>query len=256
VLVAALGTGWAFALDGLTFLVSWACLLAMRRVPRTSRPESAMLAGIAEGLRYCRSQPWLWWSFLGAGVANIVSFVPVNTVFQPLLAQQVFAGGPVLLGVLYAANGAGSALASLYVKRRGAPRRRLASIWAAWAGAGVAAALMGLSPWAWLATFFAGALWFGMTYGNVLWFPLLQEEVPPALLGRVSSVDWLLSLSLSPVGAVLGGAAVGVTGVRPAVILGGVLAAAAAGVLLIPGVREPDRRPGAGTTRTEEARSP
>lgn len=245
-LVATLGTGWAFALDGLTFAVSWGCLLAMRKIPGTPQPGTPMLAGITVGLRYCRSQPWLWWSLIGVAVANIVSFVPVNTVFQPLLAQQVFAGGPVLLGILYAANGVGSALASLYVKRRGAPRQRLRAIWASWAAAGVAAALIGLSPWAWLATVFAGALWFGMTYGNVLWLPLLQQEVPPALLGRVSSVDWLLSLSLTPLGAVLGGAAVGVTGVRPAVVVGGLLAVASAGVLFVPGVRELDRRPAAG----------
>jgi DHA3 family tetracycline resistance protein-like MFS transporter len=252
-LVAALGTGWAFAIDGVSFGVSGCCLLAMRNVPRAGKSDSAVLAGIAEGLRYCRSQPWLWWSFLGIGAANIVSFVPVAMVFQPLLAERVFAGGAVLLGFLYAANGAGSALASLYVKRRGAPRRRLLSIWVSWAAAGIAAALIGLSPWAWLATVFAAALWFCMTYGNVLWFPLLQEEVPPALLGRVSSVDWLLSLALSPVGTVVGGAAVGVTGIRPAIVVGGVLAASTAAVLLIPGVRAPDQRPGrvpASATRT------
>ena len=243
VLVAALGTGWAFAVDGLTFLVSGLCLAAMRTVARKERSDSAVLAGIVEGLRYCRSQPWLWWSFVGIGAANIVSFVPVATVFQPLLADQVFAGGAVLLGVLYAANGAGSALAALWIKRRGSPRRRMRAIWVSWAGAGVAAALIGLSPTAWLATFFAAALWFGMTYGNVLWFPLLQEQVPPTLLGRVSSVDWLLSLALSPAGALVGGAVVGFTGVRPAIVVGGVLAAACAAVLYLPGVRAPDRRP-------------
>lgn len=241
-MVAFLGTGWAFAIDGISFLVSGCCLVAMRNVSRTEASESAVLAGIAEGLRYCRSQPWLWWSFLGVGVANIVSFVPVVTVFQPLLAQEVFDGGAVLLGVMYAASGAGGALASLYVKRRGAPRRRVFSIWMSWAAAGVAAVFLGLSPWAWLAAVCMGAMWFSVTYGNVLWFPLMQEEVPPALLGRVSSVDWLLSLALSPVGAVVGGVAVGVTGIRPAVVLGGVLAAATACVLFIPGVLEPDQR--------------
>ena len=49
-------------------------------------------------------------------------------------------GGAVLLGILYAANGAGSALAALWIKRTGSPRRRLRAIWISWAGAGVAAA--------------------------------------------------------------------------------------------------------------------
>ncbi len=54
----------------------------------------------------------------------------------------------------------------------------------------------------------------GLMFGNVLWSPMMQELVPPELLGRASSVDWLMSLSLSPLGVIVGGAAAGVIGTR------------------------------------------
>jgi hypothetical protein len=63
--------------------------------------------------------------------------------------------------------------------------------------------------------FRAGApcvMWFGLTYGNILWFPLMQEKVPPDLLGR-----------------------------RLTIMIGGVIAAATGSVMAIPGVREQDK---------------
>ena len=80
----------------------------------------------------------------------------------------------------------------------------------------------------------------------MLWFPLMQTEVPPQLLGRASSVDWTLSLALAPAGTIAGGAVAAVAGVRFALILGGSVAAATGAVLLVPGVTEPDRKREAG----------
>lgn len=242
--VAFLGSSWSFAIDGMSFMVS-ACFLAfMRGITRVRAERATMMRDIKDGLRYSRSQPWLWWSMIAVGIANLVSFVPLSIVLQPLLVRHVFKAGPILLGMMYAANGTGGALASLYVKRRGAPRHRVIMILASWAGAGLAGVFLGLSPWAWLATLFAGAMWFSLTYGNILWFPLLQERVRPELLGRVSSVDWLLSLALNPLGIIAGGISAGFVGTRLTIIIGGVIAAAAAGsAIAIPGVREPAAGP-------------
>ncbi|MGH3410735.1 MAG: hypothetical protein ACRDRJ_50805, partial [Streptosporangiaceae bacterium] len=116
------------------------------------------------------------------------------------------------------------------------------TIWAAWSGTGLAAVGLGLAPWLWLALVFAGLAWAGVTYGNVLWFPLMQREVPGDMLGRASSVDWMLSLALAPLGTIAGGAVAGLAGVRLALVIGGSIAAATGSVLLVPGVTEPDRR--------------
>jgi predicted MFS family arabinose efflux permease len=241
VIVAATGAAWAFGLDAISFAVSAGCLAAMRPVPRPAGRPSPVLEGIREGLRYCRSQPWLWWSMIAVGIGNVACIVPL-AIFQPLLVREVFHAGPAALGVMYAASGAGGVLTSLYVARRPAPRRRVAAIWAGWSGAGLAAVGLGLAPWLWLAVVFAGLTWSGVTYGNVLWFPLMQEEVPANLLGRASAVDWMLSLALAPAGTIAGGAVAALAGVRLALVLGGSVAAAMGGVVLLPVVTEPGRR--------------
>jgi len=241
IIVAATGTAWAFGLDAISFVVSSGCLAAMHPGLRPADSPSPLLEGIREGLRYCRSQPWLWWSMIAVGIGNLACIVPL-AIFQPLLVRQVFHAGPAALGVMYAASGAGGVLTSLCVARRPAPRRRVAAIWAGWSGAGLAAVGLGLAPWLWLAVVFAGLTWSGVTYGNVLWFPLMQQEVPARLLGRASSVDWMLSLALAPAGTIAGGAVAALAGVRLALVLGGSVAAATGAVLLLPAVTEPDRR--------------
>jgi hypothetical protein len=241
VIVAATGAAWAFGLDAISFAVSAGCLAAMHPTRRPDGPAAPVLAGIAEGLRYCRSQPWLWWSMIAVGIANLSCYAPL-VILQPLLVKHVFGAGPAAVGVMYAASGAGGVAASLYAARRPAPRRRVGAIWAAWAGAGLAAVGLGLAPWLWLAVLFAGLTWCGVTYGNILWFPLMQAEVPPGLLGRASSVDWMLSLALAPAGTITGGVLAALAGARFALVLGGSMAAATGAVLLVPGVTDPDRQ--------------
>ena len=115
-------------------------------------------------------------------------------------------------------------------------------MWVAWAAAGTCAALVGFSPWLWMSVIFAGMTWGLATYGNILWFPLIQQETPSNLLGRVSSVDWLFSFAVTPLGVTVAGAAVVAFGVRLTLIAGGAIAAATASILIIPGVTDPDKR--------------
>jgi MFS family permease len=241
VIVAAAGTGWAFAIDGASFAVSAACLAAMRKTAKPAARTSGLLAELIEGLRYCYVQRWLAFSIVAMAIANLACFSPFY-ILEPLLARDAFHAGPVALGILYAASGGGGALASLAVTRREAPRHPVTTMWTTWGLAGVCAAFVGLSPWLWTAVLFAGVTWGLVSYGNVLWFPLIQQETPPQLLGRVSSVDWLFSLALTPLGVIAAGAAAAIIGVRLTLIAGGAIAAAAGSVLLIPGVTDPDKR--------------
>jgi predicted MFS family arabinose efflux permease len=245
-LVATVGTAWAFGIDGISFFVSACCLALMRSFTSARDTEESVLRRIRKGLRYSRSQPWLWWPMIALGVANLVSFVPL-TILEALLVSHVFKAGPVALGIIYAASGAGGSIASLYVSRAGAPRNPVRAMWTAWIIAGLAAVLLGLSPSIWAAAVFAAVIWGGVTYGNVLWLPMLQARVPPELLGRVSSLDWLISLALTPLGMVAAGGIAAVIGVRLTLIAGGIIAACTGAVLFIPGVRDPDRQNALGT---------
>ena len=260
-IVALTGTAWAFAIDALSFAVSAGCLAVMRPAGHRTAAADSVIGGIREGLRYCRSQRWLWRSMIAVGIGNFACFVPLG-VLEPLLVRHVFRAGPVALGVLLAASGAGGALASVLAARR-QPSRPLRAIWAAWAGAGLAAVLLGLAPDMPTAVVFAGLTWSGVTYGNVLWFPMMQRNVPADMLGRASSVDWTLSLALAPLGIVAAGASASLAGTRATLIAGGTVAAVTGAVLLIPAitahgpgqaraagrVRESARRPGSGSCR-------
>ena len=238
--VAALGYEWAFAIDAASFALSAGCVLAMANHPRPEPSGRSPLADVREGLRYCRSQPWLWATLVGAGVANFAAISPLGLLIT-LLVRNALRQGPIALGLVFAAGGLGGGLASLLVVRLGAPRLRITSMWVAWGVAGAASLGLALSPNIWFAAFFALVTYGLLMYGNVLWSPLMQELVPPALLGRASSVDWLVSLGLSPLGILAGGAAAGLIGTRTTMLIGAGIAMLTFGVLFIPGVRDPER---------------
>jgi hypothetical protein len=84
----------------------------------------------------------------------------------------------------------------------------------------------------------------------IIWTTLLQSEVPPRMLGRVSSLDWLVSTCLLPASFALTGPIAAAAGADATVIGGGLLAAGAmVGLLAVPGVRQIERqraRPRAG----------
>lgn len=241
IIVAVVGTDWAFGLDGLSFAVSVICLLAMRNIVEVKAAGARLLTGIMQGLRYCYAQRWLWWSIIAVGIANLACFAPF-VILEPLLVKNIFHAGPVWLGIMYAASGGGGVLASLFAARRPIPVRRVTTIWTAWASAGLSAALVGVSPFIWMSVIFAGATWGLMTYGNIIWDPLLQHETPDDILGRVSSIDWLFSLALIPLGTITGGTVATAIGVRLTLVSSGAIAAATGCVLLIPKVTDPDKR--------------
>ena len=80
--------------------------------------------------------------------------------------------------------------------------------------------------------------------GNILWQSLMQAEVPSEILGRVSSVDWAVSLGLSPVGVALAGAAADHFGVRTTIVVPGLVVGVVGLTLLfaMPSITAIDRR--------------
>lgn len=238
--VAALGYEWGFVIDAASFAVSAGCVLAMSHRPRPEPSGHSALADARDGLRYVRSQRWLWVSLVGAGLANFIAFSPL-AVLVPLLIRNVLHQGPVALGLVLATGGVGGALTAMLVARFGAPRLRITWMWIGWAASAAAMMVLGLAPNAWVA---AASMFFiigGLMFGNVLWSPMMQELVPPELLGRASSVDWLMSLSLSPLEVIVGGAAAGVIGTRLTMLIGGGISACLIAILFVPGVRDPER---------------
>jgi hypothetical protein len=240
VLVAAGGTSTAFAIDAGTFVVSALCLLMMPRLPEQASSGRSIVADAREGIAWTVRQRWLWYGILAVGVANFAGFSPM-AVTIPLIVRDVLHQGPVAYGATFAAGGAGGLAAALVAGRRGPPKRRMSTIWAAWAVASVALAGIGVAPDVVIVAACGAVTYFGITYGNLLWAGLMQVAVPAPLLGRASSVDYLFSICLSPLGLVFAGALAGSIGTRATILLGAGLAALSCCVVFVPGVRDPER---------------
>jgi len=71
---------------------------------------------------------------------------------------------------------------------------------------------------------------------------MLQQRVPRRLLGRVSSLDWLMSTGLVPISYALTGPAAGLFGPEATMVGAALIGAVFMFVLLfVPGVRDPER---------------
>ncbi len=99
-----------------------------------------------------------------------------------------------------------------------------------------------LAAAAWEAVLIGFVSGFAFTVGNVIWVTMIHRYVPTEFLARVSALDWLVSIGLTPISFALAGPVAEAIGVEATLIGAGVLAAVACfGFLAVPGIREPER---------------
>ncbi|PWT75470.1 MAG: MFS transporter [Chloroflexi bacterium] len=232
-LVAISGASGAFAFDSLTFLISALCLLALRMpeksaaltqrsmaaeggpsggVQSTEGTESTpraggLLADVREGLSYVMASPWLWVTILLASLAN-VGLAPLQ-VALPKLVADVYHSGVWLIGGVFSASAIGSVSATLTLGQAKRLHHRGIVAYLGTITASVALLGIGLPFPQTIAPAIAlvmGALvGAGLGVFSIIWVTVLQEMIPADKLGRVTSLDWLGSLALQPVGlAVVG----------------------------------------------------
>jgi hypothetical protein len=71
-----------------------------------------------------------------------------------------------------------------------------------------------------------------------------QTLIPSHLLGRVSSLDWLISMALMPLSYAIAGPVAGYVGTRTTLVCAGLLGAAITlGFMFVPGLRAPRTSP-------------
>jgi MFS family permease len=276
VLVGAVGPGAAFLADGATFVASAAALWAMSpRARRAARGQAAALAqgdargrGLAQGdargrgqtttpargqsgphtatrdLRdgwsYVRGNVWLWGTFASAGIAYLLFMGPAE-VLLPYMVKNVLGGSGVQLGLVLGAGGLGSVACALAMTRSGLPRQGMRFIYSVWALATLAVAGYGLASAIWQLMLASLAFNLLETAGTIVWATMKQRHVPGELLGRVSSLDWLISIGLLPLSLALTGPLSAALGVRTTLVAAGMLGAMATlGGLLLPGMRSVD----------------
>jgi DHA3 family tetracycline resistance protein-like MFS transporter len=195
---------------------------------------------IMAGLRYVRSQAWLWATLVSAAIAYMLFMGPTE-VLLPFIVKHKLADGARDLGLIFAAGGLGSLACALAIGQIGLPRRSIVFMYVVWTAATLAVCGYGVADGLWglmLASVVFNTL---ETAGTIAWATAKQRHVPASLLGRVSSLDWLISIGLLPVSYALAGPISAAIGVRATLIGAGMLGAVVTfAPLLIPEVRRLD----------------
>ncbi|WP_045732062.1 MFS transporter [Pseudarthrobacter chlorophenolicus] len=170
------------------------------------RPKSSLVQDLREGVSYTIRTPWLLWTLIWACISVLFLIGPIE-VLLPFLVRDQLGGDSSMFGFLLAVMGVGAALGSLVTASLRLPRRYLTVMMVSWGVGSLPIAAVGLMDNFWL---MAAALFiWGATgsVGMVIWGTLLQRRVPPHLLGRISSLDFFVSLALMPVSMALAGPA-------------------------------------------------
>lgn len=199
VLIAAAGTGWVFAIDAVTFVVSALFLIKLRVPSYVRTPHVNFLRELRDGFHEVSSRGWVRVSIVGFAITNFcfASFI----VLGPLVFRDHFAGARDW-GIVSACGAFGGILGAL-ASARVHPHRPLAFGFATTMLIGVPiAALAGPLP----LTAIAVAWGFGMAsiaLSNTYWETTLQRRIPTAVFARVRSYDILASFVFMPVGFVV-----------------------------------------------------
>lgn len=243
--VAAAGPGVAFGVDAASFLVSAAAVSAIRarpsRRPTEDHGPRKIIDDVREGLRYVKGQPWIWATLLSAMLSLLVFLGPME-VLVPYLVRNRLNLGPESLGAIFAAGGVGSMLMAIGVGSLGQPKRRVTVMYASWSLGVLLIAVYGLMSSLWQAVLASFVLSAAFELGSVIWTTMLQQRVPRELLGRVASLDWMMSTGLVPVSFALTGPAAAIFGPTETIVGAAVIGAILmVGLLFYPGVRDPER---------------
>jgi MFS family permease len=244
IVITAAGTGVALVADAATFAVSTATALALTARPFEPRAGRSALRDLREGFGFVRAHAWLWGTLVTAAVMNIAG--AARNVLLPFVLKNEIHGSARGLGLVYSAGAVGALVSSFVYGQRGLPRRQVLVMYAGWSlglfaigGYGVATDVPQL-------VVFALVTGVGFAYGEAIWGTMMHSLVPREVLGRVTSVDWMMSMSLMPICAAAAGFVAAGLGARATLVGAGLLSGAVAvlALLTIPGLRDPERESG------------
>jgi MFS family permease len=226
-LIAAVGEGYCFVADAVSYLFVVASLLMMHvAASREERVEARVLHELRDGFQYVRGSAPIRTALI---VLAIVSTMAMPyTVLMPAFVDNVLHGGPNTLGILMTASGAGALAGGIYL----ASRR----------------SVVGLGRVVMYATLIFGVGLIGFAFATRLWVAVLmlpivgagfmvqmaatntvlQTLVEDRLRGRVMAFYTMAFFGTAPIGSLLAGVAAHRFGARATIAFGGVSCIAAA----------------------------
>ncbi|MCI1857714.1 MAG: MFS transporter [Sporolactobacillus sp.] len=233
-----------FGLDGLTYLISFLCLLCLTQEGRIAvsgqRRPTSLISECLEGIRIIKRRTWLWVTILFYSFINIC-VSGVILILVPWLVKVHDQFPPYIYGIVMSGSALGSiGVAFLFGLRRKWNRRGLLA-YGAGIFTGIALLLMPLVDHAALLIALMVVVGAGNMLFGLIWETSLQELVAPEVFGRVASIDMVGSFALLPVGYLMTGwLAELIGGVATILSLSGLVIVAHLLILLVPEIRKYD----------------
>jgi MFS family permease len=224
-LVAVVGEGACFLLNGISFLAVIVCLLAMRVPPSPRTDARSPWAHLVEGFRYAWRNHTVR-TVLALMAASTLSGMPA-LVLMPFFAGDIFQRGAQGLGFLTGAMGLGAVVGTLVLagqkKVEGLPR----VIFFSAGSTGLCFLLFAWSPWFVLSLAIMPLIGYSVMRQMAAANTTIQTFIPDEYRGRIMALYAMTVVGLGPFGSLAAGALAHRFGARPTVALGGVLALAA-----------------------------
>jgi MFS family permease len=241
VLIALFGPGSAIAIDGVSFLASAACVLAMSPRPgargtgEDDAADAQFLAQLKEGWREVSSRAWMWVFMLLIAGYHLIA-LPCVLALGPVVANRELDGAS-SWAIIVAMFGIGSVLGSALALRL-QPRRPLVAAGVAFLGASCQPAIIAGAGSTLLIGGFELLAGICVAYGFTLWETTLGREVAPHALSRVTSFDWFTAVGMMPIGFALVGPLADAVGLHPTMYVAtAIMVCLAAAAVTLPGVR-------------------
>lgn len=204
VVIAAVGEGWCFLINGVSFVAVIASLLLMRIRPLNARrTATGMWEQIREGWDYVSNFRPVRSLLLLLALISLMGYP--YAVLLPIFAAQVLHGGPQTLGWLTGTSGIGALVSALSLAFRKSVIGLTRIVQIAVAIFGGALMLFGLSHTLWLSIVLMIFVGFGMMQGAAACNTIIQSLVPEDKRARVMSYYTMAFFGAAPFGSLLAG---------------------------------------------------
>lgn len=236
VIIAWAGVVPVYVFDAASFLAVIGALLAMHHRAPPRGASRISLAAALEGLRFIGRTPLILSTMVLDAVAT---FFAGSLLLLPVFADRILGVGPRALGLLYAAQPAGAAVAAALLALRPTIHRQGAAVLWSIAVYGAAVALFGISRWLGLSLLLLAVSGAADTVSMVVRQTLRQLLTPDELRGRMTSVNMIFFIGGPQLGEFEAGVVARAVGPRFSVSSGGVacVVAALVAALAVPSLR-------------------
>ena len=225
--IASVGEGYCFLVDGLSYLAVIASLVMMRiTIAQLTRAPAAMLQQLREGWEYVRGFSPIRTILLLFALISLMG-MPFM-VLMPIFASKVLHGGPHTLGLLLGASGVGALISAVSLALRRTVRGLTTMIQISAALFGLGLICFGLSRVFLLSMCLMLVVGFGMMQGMAASNTVIQTLVPEDKRGRVMSYYTMAFVGMAPFGSLLAGGLAHTLGAPHAVMITGAFCLAGA----------------------------